>query len=198
MIRPVLLIFFFLLSASSFAQQPDPVQDTVKTELDTFRIVRGKRVYTTEAYEKRFQPRKAILYAAVLPGMGQIYNKKYWKLPIVYGGFFLITSAVIFYNNGYQKYKAELFGLLQVPAVQPPSGYNEEQLRTLTDSYRRQRDFFLILDGMVYLLQLVDAHVDAHLRSFDMNPNLKVSVRPEVRQNYLTGSTSGFSVTFTF
>ena len=194
-----------LVSISAFGQQVDVPPDTVKVRGDSLRgiipdstvIRKGRKIITVESYAKRFQPRKAILYAAILPGMGQVYNKKYWKLPLVYGGFYALTSFAIAYNNLFIKYKTQLFGLLETPSIPPPSGFTETQLRTVIDTYRRQRDYFIILDMFMYILQLVDAHVDAHLKEFDLNPQLKVGFKPNLQYN-LAGLSSGISVTFTF
>ena len=187
-----LFIFF-----STSAQQVDVV-DTTRQSGDTVFIRKGGRTYTAEAYSKRFSPRKALLYSAIVPGIGQVYNKKYWKLPIVYGGFYLLTYVSFEYNRLYNQYKTELFGVIKDPTYIPPSGYTEDQLRSVTQTYRRQRDFFLILDGLWYLLQMVDAHVDAHLKEFDLNPTLKISLQPTVLQNSFYGQASGLSLTIKF
>jgi len=199
MVRIVLIYLLSGISISLIAQEVPMVGDTIRHTNDSLIIRKGGKVITAESYAKRFQPRKAILYAAVLPGMGQAYNKKYWKMPIVYGGFLVLTSFAISYNNLYEKYKNELFYMLDDPSITTsPSGYTKEQLRSVIDTYRRQRDYFIILDGFMYILQLVDAHVDAHLKEFDLNPQLKVTLQPSVQQNYLTGRTSGISLTLKF
>lgn len=197
----VRIAFILLISISSpyvIAQKIEVVVDSTGKSGDSLQIRKGGKIITAESYAKRYQPRKALLYSAVVPGLGQVYNKKYWKLPIVYGGFYILTSVALTYNTLYDEAKTELFGLLETPSIAPPSGYTEEQLRTLTEAYRRNRDFFLILDGLWYLLQLVDAHVDAHLRDFDLNPQLKISLVPTVQQTSLLGRTSGFSLTIKF
>lgn len=156
-----------------------------------------------QSYAKRFSPRKAILYAAILPGLGQIYNKKYWKLPLVYGGFYAIGYYIDNYNRLYTEYKGYLFYNLEHglggqddenPDVQLTTG----QLRTIVDKARRERDFMVILMGGMYLLQMVDAHVDSHLKEFDLNPNLQVSIEPAMRQNAMTGTTTGLALVFKF
>lgn len=182
---------------TSFAQV-EIVKDTTQKSGDSLIIVRRGKVITAEEYKARYVPRKALLYSAVFPGMGQVYNKKYWKLPIVYGGFYMLTYVALQYNDLYNEYKQELYTVVRDPAYIPPSGYTEEQLRSVTEFYRRQRDFFLILDGMWYLLQLVDAHVDAHLRDFDLNPQLKVSLGPSMQQSPFYGQAPGFSLTLKF
>src|SRR4051812_40100095 len=101
----IITIVFFLLvvfAKSSFAQTKE---DSVVIEKeDTVQI---------RSYASRFNPRKALLYAAVVPGLGQIYNKKYWKLPLVYGGFGAMYWNINRFNNGYINYKAQLFYNLQ-------------------------------------------------------------------------------------
>jgi hypothetical protein len=194
------ITLFILLSLPSvaFAQKLRMLKDTTRGAEDTVIIVRRGKVITPEQYAARYVPRKALLYSAVFPGMGQVYNKKYWKLPIVYGGFYMLTYVAFQYNDLYNQYKEELFAVVRDPAYVPPSGYTEQQLRSVTEFYRRQRDFFLILDGMWYLLQLVDAHVDAHLRDFDLNPQLKVSLGPSLQQHPFYGQASGMSLTIKF
>ena len=192
----VLLCLF--LTEVAVAQKVQVLTDTTRGGADSIVIVRKGKVITAEEYAARYVPRKAMLYSAVLPGMGQAYNKKYWKLPIVYGGFYALTWVAFTYNDLYNEYKAELYEVVRDPAYIPPSGYTETQLRSVTEFYRRQRDFFLILDGMWYLLQMVDAHVDAHLRDFDLNPQLKVSLGPSLQQHPLYGQASGISLTIKF
>ncbi|NBP69875.1 MAG: hypothetical protein EBR30_24930 [Cytophagia bacterium] len=145
---------------------------------------------------KRFNPQKALLYAAILPGAGQVYNKKYWKVPLVYGGFVFLGYYIDLYNDNYRFYRGELFQLLnKQPTV---SGLPESSLRSITDRYRRERDFFIILSGLWYALQIIDAHVDSHLKEFDINPNLQVRVEPSFKQDMLLGRQSGFTVSIRF
>jgi hypothetical protein len=151
-----------------------------------------------KTYADRYNPRRALLYAAVLPGLGQVYNKKYWKLPLVYGGLGATGYALRFYQQGYSKYRGELFEILQTGASVSRSGFTETQLRTLIDRYRRERDFMVIVMGGVYILQMIDAHVDAHLKEFDLNPQLKLSIRPVAEQSLITGRTAGLGLFLRF
>ncbi len=172
-------------------------QDSLIVEnnsLDTVKI---------QSHAKRYNPRKAILYAAVLPGLGQVYNKKYWKLPLVYGGFYAIGYYINRYNDLFTEYKGYLFYNLENnlrgdndenPTIDLTTG----QLRTIVDKARRERDFMIILLGGMYLLQMVDAHVDSHLKEFDLNPNLQVSIEPTMKQDAWTGRTTGLSLIFRF
>ena len=170
------------------AQAQDSVR-VVTSSSDTVQI---------KSYAERYDPRKALLYAAVLPGLGQIYNKKYWKLPLVYGGFIGIGYAINFYQDGYTRYRGELFQVLESNVAAGPSGFTETQLRTIVDRYRRERDFMMILMGGMYILQIIDAHVDAHLKEFDLNPDLKVSIEPSFKSDMLAGQTAGIGIVLRF
>lgn len=176
-------------------------QDSLRVEADPDAVFLKSDTLTLTSYAPEHDPRKAIMFAAVLPGLGQIYNKKYWKLPLVYGGLFGFGYGVSFYQKGYREFKGGLFDLLESGASEIEiRGYTlgEPQLRRIVDQYRRERDFFIILTAGMYLLQMVDAHVDAHLREFDVNPNLQVSIQPTVNTDLMTGRTAGFSLIVKF
>ncbi len=156
------------------------------------------RVEEIDSYADKFVPRRASLLAAVLPGAGQIYNKKYWKLPIVYGGFVTLGYVANVYDKQYKEFRGELFQLLQDSDFQPPSGANEEQLRSAINSTRRDRDFYLILMGVFYMMQILDAHIDAHLKEFDLNPDLKVTIDPMFEQPVYARYNAGVSIKLKF
>ena len=169
-------------------------------------VIESGDTVAIESYAKRFNPRKALLYSAVLPGLGQIYNKKYWKLPLVYGGmYFTARYGIKNWNDAYKKYRGHLFYNLEHnlagdndinPNTTPK--LTTSQLRRIVDKARRERDFMIIVMGGVYLLQIVDAHVDAHLKEFDLNPNLQVSVEPLIDQDQVLGRQTGVSLVFRF
>ena len=181
---------------------PVRAQDSVIVERDTV-VVDELDTVAIRSYAERFSPRKAILYAAVLPGLGQVYNKKYWKLPLVYGGFYFIGYYIDRYNDAYKEYKGYLFynlenGLGGENDENVETGLTTGQIRTIVDKARRERDFMIILMGGMYLLQMVDAHVDAHLKEFDLNPKLQVSIEPSFQNNALTGTTTGLALVIKF
>jgi hypothetical protein len=178
-------------------------QDSVAVSTGDSLIMKGRDTLTLQSYASRYDPRKALLYAAVVPGLGQIYNKKYWKLPLVYGGMIAIGYAINFYQDGYTTYKAKLYYNLENgyegdDESAPGDSYTTANYRRIVDDYKRERDFMIILMGGVYLLQMIDAHVDAHLKEFDLNPKLQLSVRPTVEQNDLIGRQSGISLVLKF
>lgn len=151
-----------------------------------------------QMYAKRYNPSKASMYAAVLPGLGQIYNKKYWKLPLVYGGIGSMAYFLTRYQDLYKQYKGELYYILETGAAESLEKHSEAQLRPQIDNVRRQRDFMIILLAGMYVLQIVDAHVDAHLKEFDVNPNLQVRLRPSMQNDVMTGRQTGLTLTLTF
>lgn len=184
-----LLTLFLLLWWSSPAQEvkKDSLQkaktDTTVLTNDSIKIG-NKKVVDIESYATRFDPRKALFYSAVLPGAGQAYNKKYWKIPLVYGGFLGLITVVKFYSDQELRYRDQLFIAVSQPGTQISAAYgipNSQlilKLRPIVDQARRQRDYFTIFTGLFYILQLVDAHVDAHLKEFDLNPQLHVRIEP--------------------
>jgi hypothetical protein len=195
--RIIFLALFLTVTALNAS-----AQDSVAVSKDSL-VVEDRDTVLFQSYAARYDPRKALLYAAVLPGLGQIYNKKYWKLPLVYGGMFALGYAINFYQDGYTEYKAKLYfnlenGCADDDCIYPGDSYTTANYRRIVDQYKRERDFMIILMGGVYLLQIIDAHVDAHLKEFDLNPKLQMSVRPTVEQNELIGRQSGISIILKF
>ncbi len=135
-------------------------------------------------------PTKATWLALVIPGGGQIYNRKYWKLPIVYGGFAGCAYALTWNNKMYKDYSAAYkdavngnWDSTSITDLLPPGyRYSESQLtetlRKRKDSYRRFRDLSIFAFIGVYLLSVVDAYVDAELSNFDIGPDLSMRVEP--------------------
>ncbi len=130
-------------------------------------------------------PRKASMYSAVLPGMGQIYNRKYWKVPVIYAGFAGLGWYMNFTNEQFVRYRNALdFRIDGNPwTVDEFAGdprYTGEVLTRYKDYYRRQRDFSIILTALFYALNVVDAAVDAHLFEFDVGEDLGLKVEPSL------------------
>lgn len=151
-------------------------------------------------------PTKATWIALVIPGGGQIYNRKYWKLPIFYGGFAGCAYALTWNNKMYKDYSAaykdavnENWTSSSITDLLPPNhNYTETQLtdilRKRKDTYRRYRDLSIFAFIGVYLLSVVDAYVDAELSNFDITPDLSMRVEPAVINNQTSGGYSGKSV----
>ncbi len=192
----VFVLLFLVAVHSVQGQQVVGERDTVK--VDAVNAPPPESTTPINSYAQRYNPRKSMLYAAVLPGSGQIYNKKYWKLPIVYGGFAFLIYQVSFYQQQNLEFRADLFAVINDPTATNANGYTETQLRSLVDESRRERDYFLVLTGLWYILQLVDAHVDSHLKEFEINPKLKVSVEPHIERNGMLGRSNGMRLLIKF
>ena len=142
-------------------------------------------------------PAKATWSALVFPGGGQIYNHKYWKLPIVYGGFLGCAYALNWNNQMYSDYSQAYLDIMDDdPGTASyedflPPRYNVEAnkdyltriFKNRKDNYRRQRDLSIFCFIGVYLLSVVDAYVDAELSNFDITDDLSVQVRPTTIDN---------------
>ena len=148
-------------------------------------------------------PTKATWLALVIPGGGQIYNRKYWKLPIIYGGFAGCAYALTWNNKMYkdymQAYKDAALGNWEANSIHDllPPGYLDrtpktqitETLRKRKDTYRRYRDLSIFAFIGVYLISVIDAYVDAELSNFDITPDLSMRVAHAViSSQYSIGS----------
>ena len=139
-------------------------------------------------------PNKATWSAIVFPGGGQIYNRKYWKLPIVYGGFVGCTYALNWNNKMYKDYSQAYLDIMDddpntksyedfLPMNSSIAGQEErfkEIFRKRKDIYRRQRDLSILCFIGVYLLSVIDAYVDAELSDFDITKDIGLKIEPAV------------------
>ncbi len=135
-------------------------------------------------------PKTASIMSAIVPGLGQVYNKKYWKPPIIYAGFAALIYATDFNNKNYSDYKEayslrmdedpETIDKYDVQLENEEIKYSEESLLKLKDFYRRNRDLTLIFIGGAYLINILDAAVDAHFYSFNVNDDLSFKLRPHI------------------
>ena len=153
--------------------------------------------------KKVLSPKKASIYAALFPGLGQIYNGKYWKLPIVYGGYVGIIYVLGWNQNNYNDYfdayrtiskyqtvdqmsKAdkdylnELFRIPYFDMNKNPANFSSftTQLKSGKDYYRKNRDLSIIAIAALHVLSIIDASVDANLSDFDINDILTMHIEP--------------------
>lgn len=134
--------------------------------------------------KEKKSPHKASVLSAIIPGSGQFYNEKYWKIPIVYA---CMGTALYFANNNnnnYQEYKDALVKRNNGEADKYIDIYSDSQMITIIDFYQRNRDISYILLTAAYVLNIVDASVDAHLFDFNINENLSVSAQPTILSNF--------------
>ncbi|MBE7169823.1 MAG: hypothetical protein INR73_04495 [Williamsia sp.] len=153
--------------------------------------------------ERVYVPRTAAIRSAILPGLGQIYNRKYWKLPIVYGA--LGTTALVFRFNikGYNRIRFAYNILVakdsarfkEVDAdLQPYITYNAlGDLRAIRNEYRKNIDYSVLVFMLFWALNIVDATVDAHLKGFDVTSDLSMKIKPDLNSG---GRYPGLSFVF--
>jgi hypothetical protein len=183
----ILFCFFFLVCSKSFSQDDLKgivvATDTIRTEINTL------------------GPSKAAFYSAILPGLGQAYNKKYWKIPIVYiaigTGIYAYSWNLKLYNNYRNAYKERLLvgddnttdrykGIVPTPRLIDAQKF-----------YQRNRDISLLVTVALYALNVIDANVDAHLLQFNVNE--KLTLKPDIYQNNINNKQNiGFALNYTF
>ena len=139
--------------------------------------------------------KKASLYSAIIPGAGQIYTEKYWKIPIIYSG--LIASAYYIKQNNhqYKLYRSTYLNRINNDnnTDQFQGEYSNQDLVTLTDFYRRNREVSTLLFTLTYLLNIIDASVSAHLFSFDVSEDLSMNIKPIY---FMHSKSSGIQLSF--
>ena len=190
----------------------DTVTDLTDEKLASLNDSVSRKVGKPTLPRQRFvpNPKRALWLSLVLPGAGQIYNRKYWKLPFIYGGFLGCTYALMWNQQMYRDYSQAYLDIMDddprtcsylemLPPRYDITG-REEQFKKLfkrkKDFYRRYRDLSAFCFVGVYLLSVVDAYVDAQLSEFDISPDLSMSVRPAVMeaQGISTGRNTAYGV----
>ncbi|MDR0757677.1 MAG: DUF5683 domain-containing protein [Tannerella sp.] len=171
--------------------------DTVHLSLQKIDTLRTKNAIQMPPFKP--VPTRAVIYSAIFPGLGQIYNRKYWKLPLVYGGFMGFVYAVSWNHKNYKDYADAYYYIVKdnpddpeswnsswisfVPAGRDPADYIQDasfksRLKNGKDFYRRYRDLSIILTVGWYLICIADAYVDAQLFDFDISDDLSLRVEP--------------------
>jgi hypothetical protein len=158
-------------------------------------------IYVDEAQFSR--PKKAAYLSAALPGLGQAYNKRYWKIPIVLGAFGTVGYFIGWNNNKYQQYRNAYLLKKSFPLEELDDdlaiNISEDNLQRGLDYYRRNRDLLMIVLVGVYIIQILDAHIDAHLMEFDVSDDLSFRVEPGFEsQSLWTSKQYGLKLTLNF
>jgi Family of unknown function (DUF5683) len=137
---------------------------------------------------------KAMLYSTLVPGLGQIYNKKYWKLPILYAGLGVAVYFIAFNQHYYNLYQDAL-----TDKSNPYYGvYTTAEYAELIDYYHKDRDLSVIIAAGVYLINIVDANVDAQMHGFNVSDDISVNFNPNIFPNPVSGTIAfapGFTLT---
>lgn len=192
MIRTLIILAFLFLVSKTVAQS-----DTIILGKDTSTLTKPekKAIYSTA--------RKASIMSAILPGLGQAYNKKYWKIPIIYAGLGGFGYMFLTNNKQFNLYRANVVAYndddsLTLPAMPE---FSSDQSQVLKLYYRKNRDFAVIGFSLIYLINIIDANVDAHLKTFDVSDDLSIHLEPW-QSTYKTNSgyrtATGLSIKLNF
>lgn len=179
--------------------KPDTLVKPKVTVKDTITINKGSQLSNKKRKKKKRSnsPRKALLYSAAFPGFGQIYNRKYWKLIVIYGGGALLGLEMNRQHQRFLQFRDEFVKKSQDPNYEAVFNLTAENLKTIKDQAKRDRDFMIIMSVLVYGLQMVDANVDAHLMDFDLDENLSFRLQPTMESSPFSNF-AALSLTFKF
>lgn len=146
----------------------------------------------------KHSPKTAAIMSASLPGLGQVYNKKYWKVPIIYAGFGYLTYQIIENNKKYIEYRDAYRARID----DDPNNnniklsYTTDNIRIIKNLYWKNRDLMIILTATLYALNILDATVDAHFFTYDISDDLSIRVSPIVEPSLGFGRTSLTAISF--
>ncbi|WP_051054159.1 DUF5683 domain-containing protein [Fibrella aestuarina] len=169
----------------SAANDMEELVDSLAPAVDTLTVSAA-----AQAEINKIIPKKATIRSVILPGWGQFYNRQKWKIPVIYAGFGTFAYFIITYTGNYQEYLAgyqEAYNLKTVPGQDPGRTktaivkgreLNLNQLKQGTDFWRRWRDYNYIFTALFYGLNIVDANVSAHLKTFDVSDSLTLKYAP--------------------
>ena len=180
MLKSSLILFsFIILSLGGIAQTI--TGDSVS------QFKSKSKVISHEDLEDLHSPKKATILSAIIPGAGQIYNRKYWKAPIVWAGIGTALYVSQQHRDNYHFYRDEYLLELNYPKTQSQfhGQATEASLRDLKNSYKQWMETSYIVAGVIYVLQILDANVDAQLMTFDVSDDLSLNVVPEAIPNQL-------------
>jgi hypothetical protein len=201
------LVFFGLLYINVLAQTTD-----IEQQADSI-VDQGTITVEAEKTERVHYPRKATIYSAVLPGLGQIYNRQAWKTPFVYGGFVALGLVVEHYHRYNLNFKKSYYHLndknpkttfynefpvkREIDEFNPPQNLNREIENNINNS-SRQRDRYIIFTAAFYLFNILDANVNAHFIDFDISEDLTFNFNPIAIDPLTSTPIYGATLTYNF
>lgn len=201
------IYLFCLFLVVAFVGHSQVAQDSlsVRTPADSLKTDLKKKGITVEevSFVKKeinpLAPSKAAFYSAVLPGLGQIYNKRYWKVPIVWGaigwGVFQFVDTNDQYNFFRDAFKERRAGIENEIFER----FSDDALQSAQERLQRDRDLWLVVTIGFYALNIIDANVDAHLKQYNVDEQLGYEIKPYFDFNEITGNMNyGFAIVLTF
>jgi hypothetical protein len=208
-----ILILVLLLFLHGVHAQETEVQEKAADSLGT--ALDGQGISFEDIHKSKeinpLAPSKAAFYSAVLPGLGQAYNRRYWKIPIVYAAIGTGVYAYTFNNKEYHRFRDAFkrrkagfmddeFYDLNNSGIDPGNpDFSDQALQDAQERYQRDRDLALLITIGLYALNIIDANVDAHLKQFNVNDDLGLDIRPYLEYNPITADPNyGLAVTVKF
>ena len=199
MSKHFLITLLIILSGSIYTHAI--AQKNQKKDSSVAKLPKIKPVVIDTGKPKDMRPTKAAIMSSLLPGLGQIYNKKYWKAPLIWAA--IGGLGYVAYTNDYNfsRYRSSYNQKLDTLTITIPehADLDLNQLYTYKEGYRRNRDLFFILTTVFYAFNILDATVDAHLYTFDVSDNLSMRIEPKLSMpSYSDYPTAGVGVTLKF
>ncbi len=189
----IIIIFTLIFATSIFAQQ-----DTIRQEEGYFLVdTTDNQGYAKIDSSNYKNPKIAMYLSMAMPGLGQIYNEKYWKLPIIYGLFGGGGYYIYDQNKEYQKFLDGLV-LYQDLILTDIEGYTKEQLTKNKDKHRKNRDLTAFILIAFWGLNIMDAYVDAHFSTFDISDNLSMKIESTTFNSLVYEPSLGLKLSFKF
>jgi len=188
LVYTLLAVAFTLATWSCAAQVHDSAQaaapkDTIHQKIPIVgSVFRDTIPPTNKAGKFQPNPKKAGLYSAIVPGLGQLYNREYWKIPVVYVGIGIAGYFFLNNLNNYQSYRLAYIGRINnpYPTDKYVNIYTTDQLNQLQNDYSKYLDMTALFSGIGYMLQVLDAITSAHLKNFDISRDISMHMKPVV------------------
>jgi hypothetical protein len=206
------LLFTFLFQ-TIYSQEEEQIvtKDTVSTKLSTDVVMVQDTLIRKKKEINPLAPSKAAFLSAVMPGLGQVYNKRYWKVPIVYGVIGGSIYAYTWNNNNYKRFRTafkrrqagftddEFYDINGDNEVGQDPDLDADDLENQQERFQEDRDLWLVISIAMYALNIVDANVDAHLKQFNIDDNLAIDFQPYLDVNPVTNDPNyGMALTIKF
>lgn len=202
-------LFCCLFAILCYAQEQEPDTNGKNRETDSIqKNLKKEGIVVKEGKVKKrkpinpLAPSKAAFYSALLPGLGQVYNKRYWKVPLVYGVIGTGVYTYLYNDDYYDRFRAAFkrrqagfsddeFWDLRTPddgIVPEEPDLDVDDLESQQERFQRDRDLALLITVAMYVLNIVDANVDAHLKQFNIDEDLSLDMRPYLELNPITSN----------
>lgn len=174
----ILCLLFILASAQTFAQVDTEDAEVTPAENKTTLPPFPDSIFKFNV--KIPVPKKAGMYSALLPGLGQVYNKQYWKLGVVVAAAGAVTGFMIFNTRKYNIYQAAYLGRIDNDPTTSDTftNYQTSDIDLLRKTYRKYVEYTVIAGTVCYLINILDAFTSAHLKTFDMSKNISMKLSP--------------------